>query len=490
MKGLIDIELRDPKKGVILRKIKDHNLVTNFFQEYFREAGPTKELPYNYTIEDMIGGVLLFRDQITADADNIQMPPGNRMIGNAATGTVNGQGTIITEMGSYVDAECKWTEDGDYQQKWIWGSGQAVGSIGCVALTSKVMGYAGNGNETSDGFIENSTYDIRNMNLGEQRNRSYSDQRSLLQRHGNNIDMIDNRCVNNDGTYSAAVTGKFMVHRSIFPMTAIDFRHGINNKLFTTNTFNIDVPENVRADFMSKGRYLYGSNTRGGYNYSITRDAYGAHWCMGYTGYIDMSERDVFCFHYNNEAITAQKITLPETVMTALLNGASRMSYSDITAVCDNTKLVVFRTRSDQSNIYVINLSNLTVTTITQKVPPQTHGGGYVYYDIRQIVAYHSGVWYLRAYTYRNNYGGCYMPFRVDTISNKAAVMNGRAYMENTDNYGNQIMPDADFPLVSVRGEGYAMRRNAMYLATIYNLSEPIPKTADLELALTYTLTF
>ena len=133
MKGLIDIELRDPKKGVILRKIKDHNLVTNFFQEYFREAGPTKELPYNYTIEDMIGGVLLFRDQITADADNIQMPPGNRMIGNAATGTVNGQGTIITEMGSYVDAECKWTEDGDYQQKWIWGSGQAVGSIGCGA---------------------------------------------------------------------------------------------------------------------------------------------------------------------------------------------------------------------------------------------------------------------------------------------------------------------------------------------------------------------
>lgn len=498
MKGLIELELRDPKKGKVLRHIKDHNLVTNFFQEYYREVGPSKGLPVDYRIENMVGGVLLFKDQITAEASNVFIPPGNRMIGNACTGIVNGQGTMVTELGSYVDAECKWTEEGNYQQKWIWGSGQAVGSVGCVALTSKVMGFSGNGNETSDGYIQNGDYDLRGMNLGTEFARYTTDQnstnynyRSVLQKHGNFIDWIENRSILNNDTYSASVTGKFIVHRTIFPVDTIDFRHGQNINCFTTETFNIDVPDNVRADFMSKRRYAAGNSDsyRGGCSNTITRNASGAHWTMAYTSYIDMDERDIFCFHYNNEAITAQKITLPETVMEGLLNGASRIYFSDIIAVCDESKLVVFRYYSNQSNIYVIDLSNYTVTTITQKVPTGTHGATYPRYNISQILAYHAGVWYFRAYTEQSG-GNRYLPFKIDTVSNRAAVMNGYAYYENSGNYGQQIFPDAEYPLVNLIGQGYAFRRNAMYLATIYNLQSPIAKTADLELALTYTLTF
>lgn len=487
MKGFVDIELKNPKTGEVVKKIKDHNLVTNFFQEFFRELGPTKGLPFEYGIENMLGGVLLFEDQIEADADNVILPSGNKMIGNASTGYVNGPGTNVSELGSYVASECKWNGN-EYQQQWQWSSGQAVGTIKCICLTHKTWGFIGEGNSTSGGSFFNSNYKTRNSDYGNETWIALNSSRpyTLLERQGNILNELYSFSFGSSAD-NAANSGKIIIRKTYFPFDEVEFRYGNKNSLKIIETQNLDIPENIRADYLGSYKYSRGTFTSDGSNRYfggelspyMTRDSDGAHWCSTISS-LNASNKNIFCFHYHNGELSAEKIVMPDAVWNALRGSSSSVSYSDFIFVCNKNVLLVFRTYvKDYRTAYLIKISDMTVTEI--HLPDLQ--------SVYDIFGYHDGTWYFST-IYNKNSTSYYPPFKIDTISKRASWMNGYSFYQSSTDRGYQFMPDADFKLATLMGNGRVYERFDKYLATIYNLPSPVTKTADLELTITYTISF
>ena len=211
MKGNVKIVLRD-KQGNIVHKEENHNLVTNFFTEYFRPLGTTREYPYDYNVADMVGGILLMEDAITESANIVQMPAGNKMIGNGAVGIVNGSGTAVTELGSYNSAETGWQDNGDYKMTFEWTPSQANGTISSICLTNKAWGYVGEGNSSSNGIMTQSSGEYNPFNpdvvpMGAGHGRSVDSGYTFLAPNGNANTYIRTNKLIYDTTNNCSITG-------------------------------------------------------------------------------------------------------------------------------------------------------------------------------------------------------------------------------------------------------------------------------------------
>ena len=252
MKGIVELKLKD-KNGNVVHEEKKHNTVTGFFAEYFRQLGPTKELPYEYTVENAIGGILLFQNSISGTP--IRLPHGNKMIGNAVVGVVNGSGTDVSEMGSYVAADCKWVDEDTYQEKFEWTPSQAIGTIGCVCLTSKGWGYIGEGNETSGGkYVNNGTYSPTYMNIGSSHSKAmgtYSDY-ILCYRSGICYTMSSN-------FESHFRNGAITINGYYAPFDSVNFKDGVLTKSLLEFTQNYSISNEYTADIVSMNRYSISS---------------------------------------------------------------------------------------------------------------------------------------------------------------------------------------------------------------------------------------
>lgn len=97
----------------------------------------------NSPIVAMVGGLLLFKDQI--EVGSVYAPAGNVMVGNASNGIVNTGNP--NELGSYNEAESSFGET-SFTQVFDFTTAQANGNIACACLTSKWGGYAGYGNSS------------------------------------------------------------------------------------------------------------------------------------------------------------------------------------------------------------------------------------------------------------------------------------------------------------------------------------------------------
>lgn len=145
------IELTDVKTGK-KEVYEDDNLVTNALDYIIQDGGMLYTTPLKQqaiqqdVIGELYGGLLLFDNTITENADNMVYEGGLTMIGNGAKGyTYNGEDGV-TEFGSWNFTESKWTADGKYRMVWDFTQEQANGTIACACLTSKSKGYAGVGN--------------------------------------------------------------------------------------------------------------------------------------------------------------------------------------------------------------------------------------------------------------------------------------------------------------------------------------------------------
>lgn len=148
IKGHTSIILKDVKTGEIER-YEDDNLITNAITKYFENCGFLNYPNINQgnMVEDMLGGVMAFDDEIAESASTIHVPAGVRMIANGSVGVVN-NGEVL-EMGSYSTTESGWQDDGSYIQTYDYTTSQANGTIACVCLTNKNYGFYGEGNSIS-----------------------------------------------------------------------------------------------------------------------------------------------------------------------------------------------------------------------------------------------------------------------------------------------------------------------------------------------------
>jgi hypothetical protein len=147
--GHTRIILTDVKTGK--QKVVEHKntFQSAYLTSYLRGLGLANNSPFNNSTwrgrplwRNMCGGILLFRDAITAPAE--YAPATNLMVGNGAYGVSN-SGTP-TELGSYNSIESATGGASSLTFVYDWGTSQGNGTIGCVCLTSETGGYIGYGN--------------------------------------------------------------------------------------------------------------------------------------------------------------------------------------------------------------------------------------------------------------------------------------------------------------------------------------------------------
>ena len=509
MKGNVKIVLKD-KQGNIVHKEENHNLVTNFFSEYFRPLGVTREYPYDYNVADMVGGILLMEDAITESANIVQIPAGNKMIGNGAVGIVNGSGTAVTELGSYNSAETGWQDNGDYKMTFEWTPSQANGTISAICLTNKAWGYVGEGNASSHGRIVQSAtskynpYSTANPSvpMGTSHTRSMDDGYTFLAPNGNANTYIRANNLAYDTTNNCSITGKMIIKDYYFPRTSIDFYQGVNSKITPVQERQIDIPSNIISDFTS-GHKVCNTNlmTFDKANQKV-HFAFGSSASSSYT-YIQMmkySDQNVYCFHYDitNKTMTANKVPLPSGVVEGLWQTASTSYPLPVAIYCNDDYVVIHRYSMNAGageavgrsasvtscSVYFVKVSDGTYTETTLNFVNSTTYFVHPYI----LCTYHDGVWYISysesdasiSYTGSNFY-----MFKIDSVRKSAEVTN---LYTNTGSGAQE-----PFPVKSGMGHNSyapAYNRDNHYIATIYNLQEAVTKTASLTMQITYTLSF
>lgn len=140
LKGHTLIQLTNVKTGEV-EQIENHNLITNacsdiinnYIKRFGVNAANTDMLPLN---EKGMGGILLFENELTEDANNILIPANNPITGYASANVNEG---TDTKRGSRNLTESEKLVNG-YKFVWDFSTSQANGQISAVALTNAKTG--------------------------------------------------------------------------------------------------------------------------------------------------------------------------------------------------------------------------------------------------------------------------------------------------------------------------------------------------------------
>lgn len=154
IKGKATIQIIDEKSGEMVREIHEENMITNAVDtilnppEYI-ETGMDAENDRSYNpLRDFLGnladtafrGVIVCRDKIPEDGNNMMLPWTNEEVGHAGISNTNTDTTI----GTYNANESGRIENGKgYRHVWDFASDKANGEIGCICLTTKDGGTCG-----------------------------------------------------------------------------------------------------------------------------------------------------------------------------------------------------------------------------------------------------------------------------------------------------------------------------------------------------------
>lgn len=148
LKGKMKIELTDVHAGET-ETVLEQNMVTNALAKIFKPMGldksPGKMLngmnPYYQTV---LGGLLLFDAEIEENANNLYPPSGVNLIGCASYGVQNNTTGTLRGGFNQTESELNMT---DRYMKYVYDftTSQANGTISCVCLTHKNGGYTSYG---------------------------------------------------------------------------------------------------------------------------------------------------------------------------------------------------------------------------------------------------------------------------------------------------------------------------------------------------------
>lgn len=468
MRGTCEIVLKD-KDGKIVHHEKEHNLVTNFFQEYFKELGPIKELPYDYSVENMIGGILLFQNTIEEDADNVLLPAGNKMIGNAATLIVQGSGAAVKELGTYIADSTKWLDDDTYQMKFEWAPSQAVGTIRCVCLTSRAHGFIGEGNEES--MSQRSTPGSSQTNY-EQFRQSYNDRGA---NRGHNAagavmhyaaDNIAYRLIND------VASGKVGVEKYAVPMDTVDFKIGSSSDVARlTGSLSQNIPSEYMEDIRT---YTYPTMY-----ISMSEDGkiYFVIGCFGYS-----SNYNPYIFKVNNAH--------PYVYLGTYDTSDDSFSWKRINVYSYYNKETLFMGYYDGKYLLVCvdnysSYSNQHSCVIDTDELTMSDLGSFHYGRNTTLYRCDNHQFYLYAGTSASLPDEWRCGVKVDAVRGVWSPIN------MTEHYLGSVYKVKGSKLSACRGNNpMYFSRHGDYLATIYNLPDAVTKTSDLTMQITYTLNF
>ena len=145
LKGKMTIELTDVNTGE-KETIEEENMVTNALSEIFRPLGHLMNADsiynqFNSYYTKLLGGLLLFDNNIEEDPNQLYAPANANLVGCAVYNTQNN--TTGKMRGGYNQTESEFNAKNRYMKfVYDFSTSQANGTISCVALTHQCAGYA------------------------------------------------------------------------------------------------------------------------------------------------------------------------------------------------------------------------------------------------------------------------------------------------------------------------------------------------------------
>lgn len=160
LKGTMKIELTDVHTGQ-KETVLEENMVTNALTELFRPLGLLKSAAkwlntYAPYYQKLLGGILMFDSNIEENAANIYPPANAHMVGCAMYNLQNN--TTGTKRGGYNQTESELNLNNRYMKfVYDFATSQANGTIACVCLTHLNGGFTSYG---SDDAVRDSNYPL------------------------------------------------------------------------------------------------------------------------------------------------------------------------------------------------------------------------------------------------------------------------------------------------------------------------------------------
>ena len=154
IKGRATIQLFDEKSGEVVKELHEENMITNAVDTILNppdyiEIGMDSDNDRSFNmLRDFAGniadtafrGIIVCRDKIPEDGNNMMLPWTNEEIGHAGIANTN----TDTSIGTYNANESGRIENGKgYRHVWDFASDKANGEISCICLTTKDGGTNG-----------------------------------------------------------------------------------------------------------------------------------------------------------------------------------------------------------------------------------------------------------------------------------------------------------------------------------------------------------
>ena len=449
--GEVDIRLKNPMTGKIVKQIKGENTFQSaVLAKGLRNLGEAGASVYNTRTgtgdgitepwAEMVGGIFLFRNTLS----NAQyMPKGNKMQANGSYGVTNN--TNPPELGSWNDNESS-AGSNSLLLVYDWTTSQAngAGGIASVALTSRVGGYIGYGNPsethtaTQKGFFEG----ISNKFI----NRKYTIDGASGAMH-----VQTDNCLYQftyDSTEKTVTVKKS--HVALTQASIFDWLNDSNNtEVIDVSSLHYDkvLEMGYRNATLADGKiYLFGVGP------------YGESFAAG---------GKMYFWEYNpaNDTISEIEITNSTGITLSSVSGKS-VAHGLFFLFCSeaNSKTHVFKISDGTYVGYIENTAQ--GGSVTSGMPvgtdfpgglifvPMNDGSSDRIYDPDNRTCYPTNGWF----TLGNQYGGLYYDPETDTLN--CDSRNG-AWVWN----------------------------NPLYLATNYNLPSAVTKDATMTMQVRYTLT-
>ena len=436
-KGHVKIELSDGQK------VEGDNMVTNALNQFFKNGGMTNPSAlYASNIRTnplyyLLGGVMCLDTALTQDADLVRVPPGVHMTANGARDVSNNGNP--TELGTYNTIESGMQPDGSLKMVWDWPTSGGNGTIASICLSSMYGGMLGVGNKVSNTSKTNAVNpSIYNSAIG------------LAGYSGVPVGIKDNVLYCVQSFYNVS---EWTVNKYAMPYTQIDVRDSINARLLETIT--VQIPAEIRNLVNRSGgagmaeSYFFKNNTAVIYiGHKDSRGDYPT------TAFSDEYPAYIIKYDLSTGTVTAQVLNTTNTGISYPLVNQYSFYYgaSDEYAIIGNN---------------CVNLSNLADVRTIENLPATQRLATSSYYGLEVITSK----------TFLSSAGNYYI--ETETPSgypvNEYSRIDGRGAL-------------SDNPLLLYSGD--YLKRDPRYIATIFNLSSPIIKTADKTMKVTYVIRF
>ena len=451
---------------------EDENLVTNALDKLININVAMNFALNSYVLpiaEKALGGIMLFDEELTEDADNIHFPVEAHLVGYA------GRNVNTTDIfrGSYNSVESGPIDDG-YVSVWDFGTTQANGTIKSVARTSYWAGQA-------------PLYQYNAESSGAVNNGSYSNDRTWYP-------------IRYDGEYVYMLKGNSSTHEMRLARVKIPMmRLGVDD--YSGRVRPYEVIASWSTEVTTYTYYDYADHHGTAHEqvvyaddpalYEDGRD--GFIYCMFYGGtrtYRDYPyDITYFTIKYGDDSY--------EKSETVRLNSGTSYYYSDSPNYMAAAKRYrghvhqgkLYRISSDRKYIFIIPLDNVGAYRSIRIIAEDSND----YVEDLHRISPHAGGVYFEVYHYTdtsyNRLGGILYPDGVFVLPPYSYL--GQNNRDDSSLYNNYCWTCDDDLTVLGYNDSESLRRlwAANYLGTINNLGTTITKTAAQTMKIIYTLT-